>query len=164
MDKLSVDFNAQWGGTTIHRTAAYAQWRMFENPFRRPTVVAAFVEGTPVGWVAFGIGDSGTAALVDVVAVRPPDPLAVTDVITALIAESAERTRDMGASAIRAWHVSQHQFSVAVRASARRLGWVRVNRGFDMVLKFTPGIPPRPDAQPIDKWYVTRIYNEGSDL
>ena len=65
---------------------------------------------------------------------------------------------------MRAWQVTSHPFAELVRTTARRLGWIHVRRGFDMVLKPTPGIATRAESVPIDRWYVTRAFTEGSDI
>lgn len=162
-DELSNAFIRQWGGTTIHRSQEYMQWRLFENPFRRCLVVAAFRDQKPVGWIAFGIGSTGVAAVVDVF-VAPPDPAEAGAIVQALVGEATRRSRDMGASAIRAWHVSEHPFSRVIRRAVARLGWVHARRGFEMVLKQTPAIQPRPESATMDQWYVSRVYTEGSDI
>lgn len=163
-DVFSHQFVADWGGTTLHRSTEYMQWRFFDNPYRKPIIVAAFAGGQPVGWVAFGLGSTGVAAIVDLIALRSAAGTSTEAVVGALIDTAARRARDMGATAIRAWDVTDHPFSALVRRVAKRVGWIRLSRGFDMVFKQTPGIEPRPCSDDISSWYITRAFTEGADI
>lgn len=162
-DDLSVAFVSQWGGTTIHRSQSYLEWRVFSNPFVRPVVLAATWAGRPVGWVAFGLCDDGTAAIVDLLAIDPlPGSVTAEDVAARLLDAATRRCRDMGAAAVRLWDVTGHPFAALVRRAARRLGWVLLDRGHPMVLMPLGPSRERPDGAPIHRWYVTRIFTEGT--
>ncbi len=115
-------------------------------------MLAAFVDGAPVGTgLAFGVSGDGIAAIVDLVAISPPGGnVDATVVVERLISEAAARSRDMGAMAIRAWHVAPHPFSLVVMASAKRLGWVHIERGFEVVVKPTSAAR-RPESWPFDQ-------------
>lgn len=161
-DELSSTFVREWGGTSIYRSRQYLEWRLFQCPYMRPLVLAAFVDGTPVGYVAFGLGTDGIAAIVDLIAISPPTGhVDAATVVQRLIHEAADRSRDMGAVAIRAWHVTPHPFSLVVKRGARRLGWIHVERGFEVVVK-PIGAARRPASWPFENWYVTRLFTEGT--
>lgn len=163
-DDMSHRFAAAWDVTTLHRSAEYMRWRFYENPFRRPIVLGAWVNDVPAGWLAFGLGSAGTAAIVDVVALPSAGARDAKSVVAALAEQATSRSRDMGATAIRAWHVTGHPFAAMTRSVLQRQGWVHTKRGFDMVLKHTPGLDPRLHATNIDRWYVSRAFTEGSDV
>jgi hypothetical protein len=125
-------------------------------------MIAAFDGEQPVGFACFGLCDDGVVALVDVIAVDTPgDSVSAQAAVEALLDEAASRARHMGAVAIRGWSVTEHPFDHLVCNAARRLGWLKVRRGFDMILMRLPPHQDRSDVWPIDRWYISRIFTEG---
>ena len=164
-DTISHDFVGEWGGTSLHRSKEYLDWRFFSNPFGRPAVVAAFVGDHPAGWVAFGMGEDRTASIVDLVAVSPNrGAVTVDDVIDALLREAMNQSRDMGAAGIRAWHVSNHPFASKLRRRLHAFGWVSLSRGFDMVVREIAADGDTRTPVPMNQFYVTRAFTEGSSF
>jgi hypothetical protein len=162
-DELSASFVREWGGTSIHRSREYLDWRLFRCPYLRPLVLAAFVDGAPVGCIAFGVDENGIAAIVDIVAITPVSgAIDAASIVERLIDAATGHCRDMGAVALRCWHVAPHPFTRVVATSAKRLGWVHLQRGFDVVVKPLRAADLRSESWPFDRWYVTRLFTEGT--
>ncbi len=155
---LSDKFIAQWGGCTIHRSTPYLQWRVFSNPYCHPYFVAAFYSNQPVGFVCFAISKQKVASIVDIVAIDVVGCAAQTTTL-ALLSFAAAYSRSLGAVAIRGWSVTTHPFDALVCAAGRKLGWIKLRHGFNVIFKelnVSGASPP-----PFTEWYVSRIFTEG---
>jgi GNAT superfamily N-acetyltransferase len=159
---ISKRFVALWGGATIYRDRDYLNWRIFENPWVKSLVRGVYVNGRLQGWVAFGVGDDGMGYLVDIV-VAPDEPEArLPEFIThTLLAEAVSSTRAMGAAGIRGWHVNNHPFDRLVAKTATKMGFYHVGRGMSMVAYLSSHGHLRQASQPVDNWFVTRLWTEG---
>ncbi len=151
-------FVEQWGGTTIYRDADYLRWRVFENPYTKPIMCAAYDGDELVGWVIYSIDDNAIGYLIDVVVATSRDrPYTPTNVVRMLLTRAVRNVRDMGAVAIRSWHVNDHPFAQQVTRVAKEIGFYHVRRGFSMVTHSTDSTDP----EDFSDWYITRIYTEG---
>ncbi|MFH1685896.1 MAG: GNAT family N-acetyltransferase [bacterium] len=157
---LCARFIECWGGTTIYRDADYLEWRLFRNPFLKSIFRAAYDGDRLVGWVAFAIGDDGIAYLVDILAVDSSGGrYKVAELVEKLLIEAVLGARNMGAVAIRGWHVNAHPFDQVILRVARRVGFLHVRKGYAMVVYAGPSAAERGGSS--DDWYVNRVYTEG---
>ncbi len=161
-DALCRRFVSQWGGTTIFRDADYLRWRIFENPYVRPIMCAAYDGEELLGWAIYSMGDDGAGYLVDVLVVTEPNrPYTPEDVVRRLLVQAVRSIRNMGAIAIRGWHVNDHPFAELVMRVARSVGFHHVRRGQSVVVR---AADPQATSmsQNFAEWYVTRIFMEGT--
>lgn len=161
-DSLCRRFVAQWGGTTIYRDEKYLRWRIFENPYTKPIMCAVHDGSELIGWVIYSIDDDGVGYLVDIlVATEQNLSYAPEDVIRMLLVKAVRSIRDMGAVAVRGWHVNNHPFSRLVTRIARSVGFHFINRGQSVVV-YTIDPKYAPVCDNFDDWYVTRLFMEGT--
>jgi len=160
---LSERFIRLFGGTTIHRDATYLQWRFFENPYVKATVVGAFAQGQLVGWIAYALGDDGMGYIVDLMVAPLGDASEQAPMIVSrLLRESVDALRCAGALGVRGWHVTEHPVDAMILKEARALGFYHVKRGHTVVL-YTNQQSDRAEAiASFDRWFVTRIFTEGA--
>ncbi|QQS11074.1 MAG: GNAT family N-acetyltransferase [Rhodospirillales bacterium] len=163
-DALSHRFIARWGGTTIHRSREYLEWRFFRNPFVQSEFVAAYAGDVPVGYVCVGPTAEGVTALLDAfVADAEDSPITASQIITSLLKEVMTRARANGSSAIRGWAgVTDHAFDRALKSAARRLGWITVRQGNPMIAMLLSSVGGRRQVPPVRDWYISRAFTEGS--
>ena len=83
------------------------------------------------------------------------------DAVRLLLKEAVIGTRNMGAVAIRGWHVNNHPFDAVIMKSAKSIGFFRLDRGHMVVLYHTEGAERRPPVDGFNDWFVTRIFTEG---
>ncbi len=160
--RLCETFVRQWGGTTIYRDAAYLRWRVFDNPFVKAVIRAVYDREQLLGWVAYSLGDDRMGQLVDLIlAIDRTKPYSSEDVTRLLLREAVIGTRNMGAVALRGWHVNDHPFDKMLTRVAGNSGFYLVKKGLAAVLHpIIKGSDPRPYGS-FRNWYVTRIYTEG---
>jgi hypothetical protein len=162
VDKLSISFSKRWQAITIHRSKGYLNWRLFENPYVRAEVIGAFLGGQLIGYVAFAQPEPRLAMVVDlIVASEYMTDHEAEKVVSSLLAEVERSAGRCGASAIRAWAVTQHPFDLLVRRVAKRRGWLFFRRGGDMAVRVNEDYISAFGPLVIDNWYVTRIFTEG---
>ena len=112
--------------------------------------------------MAFAQPEPKTAILVDlIVASEHMTDRQAERIVSSLLAEVERSARRCGASAIRAWAVTQHPFDLLVRRVARRRGWFFIPRGNDMSVRIDKEYNDSVGALVIDQWYITRIFTEG---
>ncbi|MDX9856231.1 MAG: GNAT family N-acetyltransferase [candidate division Zixibacteria bacterium] len=160
--ELCRRFVGQYGGPTIYRDEAYLEWRIFNNPYTKPIMRAAFERNTLVGWIIYSIGDENVGYIVDVMAATPDNAtLAPRQIVKRLLVEALDDLRRTGIAAARGWCVTNHPFDKLVREVSRSLGFFHVRRGHAVVvLGSTPEFhDPLDDS--FSDWYVTRIFTEG---
>lgn len=152
------DFVRSWGGQTILRNKAYLQWRYFDNPVVRATLLGAYRRDTLVGWVAYSLDENSMGYIVDAIVVRSND---VKHILHALILEAVLALRAAGAVAIRSWHLNKHPFDQLISEVARSLGFYLVRRGEPVVLYLAPNQAGSSSLDVWDDWFVTRAYTQG---
>ena len=155
-------FIETYGGKTIYRDAEYFQWRIFENPYAKGIFKTISVDGKLVGWVIYSLGDDGVGCLVDILVV--PDKnnkYSIEYLLKRLIYEAVIGTRDMGATGIRGWHVTNHPFDLLIKKVAQSMGFIHFNKGYASVIYSTQSATERPSHDLFQDWYISRIYTEG---
>lgn len=155
---LSQEFVRSWGGTTIHRDAAYLRWRYYENPSVRATLLGAFDGERLVGWIAYSLDRHSMGYLVDALIPQRDDTRAVLRV---LLAQALYTLRAAGAVGVRGWHLNAHPFDRLLLDVARGLGFYRVRRGEPVVLRFEESLPVAAGLRDWDGWFVTRAFTQG---
>lgn len=162
-DELSLCFSKRWQAITIHRSMDYLNWRFYENPYVRAQLVGAWQGDQLVGYVAVALPNPRIAMIIDVVAASPTmtDSMAA-DIVSVLLAAAERIARRGGASVIRSWAVTKHPFDLLVRRVARRRGWLFAAQGHDMVVRADEPFTRQLGELDIDKWYVNRLFTEGT--
>jgi hypothetical protein len=161
--ELCRKFVERWGGATVYRDSAYLTWRIFENPFTRGVFRAAYDGDRLLGWAVSSMTDDGVAYLVDVMAeVDDGKAYTLEDVVARLLAEAALGARNMGAVAIRGWHVTDHPFAMLVKRMALSVGFYHVRKGGPMHVRRLSDVDNCTTRNLVADWYITRIYNEGA--
>ncbi|KAA3632345.1 MAG: GNAT family N-acetyltransferase [Calditrichaeota bacterium] len=158
--KISEEFIKQYGGKTIYRDEEYLNWRIFDNPYAASICKGIYIDDNLVGWIAYTIGSDGVGSLVDIMAV--PDKsrkVETSEIISRLLYEAVIGTRNMGASGIRGWHVTNHPFDLLVLEAAKNLGFFKINKGYAAVIYTVD--PENERFRDLSDWYITRIYTEG---
>lgn len=155
-------FVQRWGGATILRSRDYMAWRVFENPYRRPVVLALMYRGQLAAYVAFCVGDDRAGYLVDLIAAHPLGRDHDERALHVLFRACVHRLKRMGAKFIRGWSVNDHKFDVVVRRVAGWHGFVLVNKGHDAVFMTSHAQVQRGSSHDdFSNWYVTRLFTEG---
>ncbi|UCD16730.1 MAG: GNAT family N-acetyltransferase [Candidatus Zixiibacteriota bacterium] len=159
---LCERFIRQWGGVTIYRDTAYLRWRIFQNPYLRAVMRAAYDGDQLVGYIAYSLGDDGMGYLVDLmIAVSEDKSYDANDVARLLLSEAVIGTRNMGAHAIRGWRVNDHPFDAVITRVAGSLGFYHIRKGHAVVLYCARDAAKRKASDQFGRWFVSRIYTEG---
>jgi GNAT superfamily N-acetyltransferase len=160
--QLSEDFITHWGGTTIYRDQKYLKWRIFDNPYCKPNMVGAYVEGELIGYCGFSLGENQMGHIVDIFVTVPKSrDIAPGDVVYKLLASATNRMSDMGACGIRGWSMTTHKFDQLVAQEAKKLGYIFFDRGTAVVLNNSYETNCHRNTDEFECWSVTRIYTEG---
>jgi GNAT superfamily N-acetyltransferase len=157
-EALCREFVHDWGGQTILRDKAYLQWRYYENPVVRATLLGAYRGDALVGWVAYSLDEQSLGYIVDAMVLRTHD---VRQILRLLILQVVMKLRAGGAVAIRGWHLNNHPFDQLITEVARDLGFYLVRFGEPVVLYLSPNQDPQGTLSVWDDWYVSRAYTQG---
>jgi len=161
--ELCHRFIKVFGGKTIYRDADYLQWRIFDNPHLKSVFRAVYDGDHLAGWVIVSISDERIAHLVDLIAVAGPQgPYRIDDLARLLLIDAALTARNMGALALRGWHVNSHPFDQIILRAAKSVGFYHVKRGHAMVVYATDAASGKDDSGMYANWFVTRIFTEGT--
>ena len=161
-EAYSEKFLAAWGGATILRDAAYMQWRLFDNPHLRATVMGFEVEGALTGHIAFAVDPNGVGRIVDVMAAHPGGRADDERLTRIMLAEAVARMRDQGAEVVTAMTVNDHPYDALIRKLSARLGFVDLNRGSAVVVHTDFGAVKRGSSHDdFANWFVTLLFTEG---
>ncbi len=162
MADLCRRFIERWGGTTIYRDARYMQWRLYDNPYVKSVVRAAYRDNHLLGWVAYTLGDDGMGYIVDLITVPDSDEVSDAELIRALLVAAVLGTRNMGAVGIRGWHVNDHPFDRLLLRVAKKVGFYHIRRGGDFHMYLVDPDRSRSHAFEYDSFYISRLYTEGT--
>jgi hypothetical protein len=140
------------------RDQAYLQWRYYDNPTVRATLLGAYRGGTLVGWVAYSLDEASIGYIVDAIVLRNED---AQQILHALMLQAILALRSAGAVAIRSWRLNAHPFDQLISTVARGLGFYLVRRGEPVVLYLAKDADVPPLLAVWDNWFVTRAYTQG---
>lgn len=157
-DALCREFVQRWGGVTILRDQSYLQWRYYDNPVVRATLLGAYRGDTLIGWVAYSLDDASIGYIVDAIVLRVDD---AQDVLHALMLQAVLALRSAGAVAVRAWRLNAHPFDQLISKVALSLGFYLLRRGEPVVLYLSQGKNAGESLEVWDDWFVTRAYTQG---
>lgn len=155
---LCREFVRGWGGATILRDQTYLQWRYYDNPAVRATLVGAYRGDTLVGWMAYSLDEASVGYIVDAIVPRTEDS---QQVLRALMLQAVLALRSAGAVAIRSWRLNAHPFDQLISTVARSLGFYLLRRGEPVVLYLAQGKDAVASLSVWDDWFVTRAYTQG---
>lgn len=155
---LSREFIRGWGGVTILRDQSYLQWRYFDNPVIRATLLGAYQGDILVGWLAYSIDESSVGYIVDTMVVRCED---AEEILNAMMLRAVLALRSAGAVAVRTWSLNNHKFDRIIFNVARNLGFYSVKRGEPVVLYLAQDLDIHSTIRDWDDWFVTRAYTQG---
>jgi hypothetical protein len=155
---LCREFVRGWGGTSILRDQSYLNWRYYDNPAVRATLLGAYSGDTLVGWVAYSLDEASIGYIVDAIVLRNEDAQLV---LHALMLQAVLTLRAAGAVAIRSWRLNAHPFDQLISKVARSLGFYLLQRGEPVVLYLAPEKDAVASLAVWDNWFVTRAYTQG---
>ncbi|MCP5081781.1 MAG: GNAT family N-acetyltransferase [Alphaproteobacteria bacterium] len=164
---LSRRFVAAWGGTTLHRSKAYLQWRFLANPYAECALWGVYDGGAPVGLFASSLHGK-LVYLVDVIIAPSPsdtgdtgDSARTERALDAMFHKLEALGKQAGASGIRGWHGSDHPFSAKVAARAKAAGWFHFKKGHEIVLWRNGALGANRLPANTGEIYITRAFTEG---
>jgi hypothetical protein len=157
-DIFCKKFVSDWGGVTIFRDQKYLQWRYFDNPKVKATLIGAYKNNQLMGWLAFSLDESSVGYIVDALVLKGVDS---KKILQSLLLEATLALRDAGAIAIRGWHINKHPFDQFFIKVACELGFYFVKKGEPAVLLLTAQGRETSSLRNWDEWYVTRAYTQG---
>jgi hypothetical protein len=143
---------------TIFRDQRYLQWRYFDNPKVKATLIGAYKNNQLMGWLAFSLDESSVGYIVDALVLKGTDS---KKILKKLLLEATLSLRDAGAIAIRGWHINKHPFDQYFLKVACELGFYFVKKGEPVVLLLTAQGKETSSLSNWDEWYVTRAYTQG---
>lgn len=158
-DDLSARFIAAWGGTTVHRSKAYLDWRFFTNPYAACALWGVYDGNEPVGLFASSF-QGNLIYLVDVI-IALDDGERANQALDAVFAKLDALGREAGASGIRGWHGSDHPFSARVTRRAKADGWFHYKKGHEIVLWRNGALEANRLPAATNQIYITRAFTEG---
>jgi hypothetical protein len=159
---LCTQFIQEWGGTTILRDAEYLQWRYYDNPYVKSTLVGAYQNDRLQGWLAFALDSSGMGYIVDTIVVSGGDKKLASQVLTSLIRYAIRELRAAGATAVRSWRVNDHPFDIFLTEVSRGVGFYHISRGEPAVVHPTGRSLAPSSLSSWDNWYVSRAFTQGN--
>jgi GNAT superfamily N-acetyltransferase len=155
---LCKEFLRGWGGVTILRDQAYLQWRYYDNPVVKATLLGAYRGNILVGWLAYSLDEASVGYIVDAIVVRNED---TEQILHALMLRAILALRSAGAVAIRSWHLNNHSFDRLIHKVARSLGFYFIKRGEPVVLYMAQDLNVNSSLKTWDDWFVTRAFTQG---
>lgn len=158
----SERFIATWGGATIFRDEAYMQWRIFDNPYLRATIMGVVADGQLVGHVAFVVDGDAVGHVIDIMAAHPDGRTEDKRLTKVLLASAVRRLRSEGANIIRAFSINDHPYDALVTALASEFGFIRLSRGSAVVFHTDFQNEKRGSSHDdFSNWFVTLLFTEG---
>lgn len=124
-DEFSLAFGRCFGGIMVHLSARYLQWRLFDNPFRRHRLLAAYDRNRLVGLAALKIDADCVGRIADLVAL-PTDGRAVENTLQALLARASSVLQECGCEVVEARPSGEHPFNRIVQG-------VLLSNGFEFL-------------------------------
>jgi hypothetical protein len=123
-DRFSREFGRQAGGITLHLSARYLHWRLYDNPFRRYKVYAAYENDGIIGLSAFKLEDRKPIAYVSELVAIPTASHSVPEILGALLRPGLKLLHARGHRLVEARPSGQHPFNKVVRSVLSRHGFV----------------------------------------
>ena len=148
------------GGLTLHLSARFLRWRLYENPFRRYHVFAAHEDDRIVGLSAFKIEDQQATGMVSELVAIPTASNDLPDILDALLLPGMELFRSHGCSAAEARPSGQHPFNRIVRTVLARHGFESVPAVGAPEFLVLPLAGADPQFVNMDRWRITELLRE----
>lgn len=155
-------FITRWSGCTIQRDAAFIQWRLFDNPFLKSTVLGIVENGRLLGHVAYAVDQNSVGRIVDIMVAHPGSRSDDERLTRILLAGAVDGMRAANAAVMVAMSGNDHPYDRLLRKIAGGLGFVTVNQGTSVV--FHTGFTQAKRGSSHDdfkNWFVTMIFTEG---
>jgi GNAT superfamily N-acetyltransferase len=126
-DKFAFEFGRMWGGVTVHLSAEYLKWRVFDNPFKKYKMFAAYRGDDIIGISVFKFDDKSKVGTISELAAIPVDGVKIDDILRALIKPGRDLFEVSGYKRIISVVLGGNEFnSTAVRV-LRSIGFYNVS-------------------------------------
>lgn len=159
-DRFSIEFGRRVGGLTLHLSARFLRWRLYENPFRHYHVFAAHEEDRIVGLSVFKIEDQQAAGMVSDLVAIPTASHALPDILNALLLPGLELFRSHGCSAAEARPSGLHPYNEVVRTVLARHGFESVPAGEAPEFLVLPLAGDDQSFVNMDRWRISELMRE----
>lgn len=159
-DRFSMEFGRKVGGVTLHLSERFLRWRLYDNPFRRYAVYAAYEGERMVGLAAFKPEEQAGIGYVSELAALPTSSVDVRDVIRALLLPGLHLFRRCKIKLAEARPAGQHPFTRMVRNVLAEYSFVPVPDDQATEFLVRPISPCRDGFLQMDRWRISEIMRE----
>jgi GNAT superfamily N-acetyltransferase len=159
-DRFSFEFGRQVGGVMLHLSAKFLRWRLFDNPFRKHVVFAAYRADRMVGLSAFKLDDRQATGYVSELVAVPTESQSVPEILRALLTPGLELFRARGYEVAEARPSGGHPFNQTVRSVLAEHGFVDVPRHQATEFLVRPTAPSDTQLLDMDRWRISEIMRE----
>ncbi len=159
-DRFSIEFGRRVGGLTLHLSARFLRWRLYENPFRHYHVFAAHADDRIVGLSVFKIEHQQAAGMVSDLVAIPTASHDLTDILNALLLPGLDLFRSHGCSAAEARPSGQHPFNRIVRTVLARHGFESVPAPSAPEFLVLPLAGDDQSFVNMNRWRITELMRE----
>lgn len=122
-DRFSLEFGRWIGGITVHLSAKYLRWRVYDNPYRSSRVFGAWVGGDLAGLGVFKLDDPSGMGYVSELAAFPAGSTDVGTILWALTGPGMQAFRHRGYRRAEARFPGTHPFNQQIRSMLVRRGF-----------------------------------------
>jgi GNAT superfamily N-acetyltransferase len=158
--RFSLAFGRQVGGIMVHLSGEFLRWRVYDNPFRRYEVYAAFEEGRLIGLAAFKFDQPQRVGYVSELAALNTEINSLAGTTAALLRSGLTQFREEGLRFAECRPSGEHPFNQEVRSVLARCGFA------ELPLAHAPEFLVRPvggdDGRLLDmaRWRISEIMRE----
>lgn len=160
LDAFSFAFGHHAGGITLHLSVSYLRWRIFENPYRRHVLIAAFHNQDIVGIGAFKLDDPNRIGYVSELAAVPAGSHRVEDILSALIREGLAIFRKLGLRTAEARFSGPHPYNVKVCSVLAQWGFRSKSNSKAAEFLVRPILGDSPDCLNLRSWRICELMRE----
>ena len=159
-DAFSLEFGRQVGGVMLHLSASFLRWRLFENPYRRHTLYAAYHNQHLVGLAAFKLDDDHQTGYVSELTALPTADHGTEDVLDALLHAGMGLFRACGYRWAETRPAGPHPFNRTLRSLLARHGFSDISNR--QAPEFLVRPAPRHEIRLLDMahWRINELMRE----
>ncbi len=159
-DRFSFEFGRHIGGITIHLSARFLRWRLYDNPYRQYKVFAAFEDDRIIGLSAFKMEDHEAVGYVSELAALPGKRRDVHAVLDGLLEPGLDLFRARGYRLAEARPSGGHPYNKLVRSVLARHGFADAPRHQAMDIFVRPIAVSDQQILDRDQWRFCEMMRE----
>jgi len=157
-DRFSYEFSRQWEGFSVHLSAGYLKWRLYDNPFFRYKVYAANFGDEMVGLAAFKLDDRGKIGKISELVAIPTEKSGADQVLNALLQPGLEHFRRNRYKYVIGWAAGEHPFTQIVRSILHRHGFSVIRKELEFMVRTVSTADDR--CFDLNQWRLSEIMTE----